>query len=422
LAAGWLLLRGAGTPPPLDTSLVAVAPFDVLDSKLELWREAVVDLLSRNLDGAGPIRSVAPTVIVRRWRGRADPESAAELGRATGAGLVVYGSLLGAGRDSVRFRATLFDVARDRTLEEWELGDEADRIDRLTDSLTLRVLQGLGRTRPIGAVRLAGLGSTNLPAMKAFLHGEQFHRRSEWDSALGNYLRAIELDSAFPLALRRASSAVGWSRTGHDSLSNALAIRAGDHNRGLGPRDSLLVTADSLMASLLEAGLMATRADSGWGGRLRRLFATVEQATTRYPQDPEVWYLLGEAGNHMGPFAGRPYWEQVAAFDKAIALDSAFAPSYLHPIELAASQGPAEMRRYLDAYLALEPRDPYADGLRLVHQIFGSTPPSIDTAQLASLPGPTLFAAKGSLFRMPDSAEVDVTLARHIAPRSRSFP
>ena len=254
LAAAWLLHRRAGAPPPLDDSLVAVAPFDVLDPKLELWREGVVDLLSRNLDGAGPIRSVAPTVVVRRWRGRADPESAAELGRATGAGLVVYGSLLGAGRDSVRFRATLLDVARGRTLEEWELGDEAERMDRLTDSLTLRVLQGLGRTRPIGAVRLAGLGSTNLPAMKAFLHGEQFLRRSEWDSALGHYLRAIELDSAFPLALRRASSALGWSRTGFDSLSHAFAVRAGDHNRGLAPRDSLLVTADSLLASLLEAG------------------------------------------------------------------------------------------------------------------------------------------------------------------------
>jgi serine/threonine-protein kinase len=418
LAAAWLLHRRAGAPLSLDDSLVAVAPFDVLDPRLELWREGVVDLLSRNLDGAGPLRSVAPTVIVRRWRGRADPESAAELGRATGAGLVVYGSILGAGRDSVRYRATLLDVAQGRTVEEWELGDEAERMDRLTDSLTMRVLQGLGRTRPIGAVRLAGLGSTNLPAMKAFLQGEQFLRRTEWDSALGHYLRAIELDSAFPLALRRASSAIGWIRSGHDSLSHILAVRAGDHNRGLAPRDSLLVTADSLFASLLEAGLMANFADSGWAGRLHRLFTTLEHAAASYPQDPEVWFLLGEAGHHMGPYAGRPYWEQGAAFDKAIALDSAFAPSYLHPIERAASQDLAEMRRYLDAYLALEPRDPYADGMRLVRRIVGSTPPSIDTAQLAGIPGATLLAAKGSLSRMPDSAEVDVTLARHIAPRS----
>jgi serine/threonine-protein kinase len=420
VAAGLLYRRG-GVPPPLDDSLVAVAPFDVLDAKLELWREGVVDLLSRNLDGAGPIRSVAPTVVIRRWRGRADRESAAELGRATGAGLVVYGSLLGAGRDSVRFRATLLNVAQGRTLEEWELGDEAERMDRLTDSLTLRVLQGLGRTRPIGAVRLAGLGSTNLPAMKAFLDGEWFLRRSEWDSAVGHYLRAIELDSAFPLALRRAGSVLGWSRTGYDSLSKAFAIRAGNHNRGLAPRDSLLVTADSLMASLLEAGPMAHLADSSWGGRLRRIFATLDHAAARYPQDPEVWFQVGEAANHLGPFAGRPSSEQLAAFDRAIALDSAFAPSYLHPIDESAERGPAEMRRYLDAYLALEPQDPSADGLRLVRAILDSTPVSVDTARLAEASDRALFVALGSLSGLPDTAEVNLNLARSIAPRPGHF-
>ena len=165
LGAGWLLLQRAGAPTPLDTSLVAVAPFDVLDPKLELWREGVVDLLSRNLDGAGPIRSVAPTVVVRRWRGRQTPSRPRSWDARPAAGLVVYGSLLaGAGRDSVHFRATLFDVGSGRAVEEeWELGDETDRMDRLTDSLTLRVLQGLGRTRPIGAVRLAGLGAPTSP-------------------------------------------------------------------------------------------------------------------------------------------------------------------------------------------------------------------------------------------------------------------
>ncbi len=79
LIATLLRSRSAATPE-LDASLLAVAPFDVLDSKLGLWREGMVDLLSRNLDGAGPLRTVSPTVVVRRWSGRADPQSAAELG------------------------------------------------------------------------------------------------------------------------------------------------------------------------------------------------------------------------------------------------------------------------------------------------------------------------------------------------------
>src|SRR6266550_250821 len=62
---------------------------DVLDPKLDLWHEGLVDVLSRNLDGAGPLRTVSPTVVVRRWSGRADPTSAKELGRKTGAQVVV---------------------------------------------------------------------------------------------------------------------------------------------------------------------------------------------------------------------------------------------------------------------------------------------------------------------------------------------
>src|SRR5207245_2102335 len=91
----------------LDPNLIAVAPFDVLDPKLELWHEGLVDVLSRNLDGAGPLRTVSPTVVVRRWSGRADPTSAEELGRRTGARLAVFGNIVGAGLDTVRISASI---------------------------------------------------------------------------------------------------------------------------------------------------------------------------------------------------------------------------------------------------------------------------------------------------------------------------
>src|SRR5882672_7054983 len=68
-------------PAALDPTVIAVAPFEVLDPKLELWREGLVDVLSRKLDGAGPLRTVSPTVVVRRWTGRADPAAASQLGR-----------------------------------------------------------------------------------------------------------------------------------------------------------------------------------------------------------------------------------------------------------------------------------------------------------------------------------------------------
>ena len=79
------------TSAVLDADLIALAPFDVLDPGLQVWQEGLVDLLARALDGAGPLRTVAPTIVVRHWRGRADPASVLALCRATGAGLAVYG-------------------------------------------------------------------------------------------------------------------------------------------------------------------------------------------------------------------------------------------------------------------------------------------------------------------------------------------
>jgi tetratricopeptide (TPR) repeat protein len=417
LVATLLRSRSGGTPE-LDASLLAVAPFDVLDSRLGLWREGMVDLLSRNLDGAGPLRTVSPTVVVRRWSGRADPQSAAELGRNTGAGLALYGSLLSSGRDSVRARATLYDVRGGSPVEEWDLVEAADRVDRLGDSLTFRLLRGLGRTRPIGSVRLAGIGSSSLPAVKAFLQGEQYLRRSEWDSALGYYERAVRLDSTFPLALRRASIALGWIRTGFDSLSTTYALRAGAANRGLPPRDSLLVVSDSLLASLLKMGGLGFRADSNWPAQLRRLYSTLEYATRQYPDDPETWSNLGEAHHHFGALNGRTYEEQLQAFDRAIALDSAYAPAYLHPIEISATYGIPAVRRYLNPYLALQPKDVNANGLRLVARVLDSLEVGGNaTALFSSSIGHGLFIAISSLKRLPDSSEVAVALSRFVADR-----
>ncbi len=347
-----VLIARSRARPALDPNLLAVAPFDVLDPKLELWHEGLVDVLSRNLDGAGPLRTVSPTVVVRRWSGRADPTSASELGHRTGARLAVFGQLVTASADSVRLTATLFDVASSRPLGEIELREASARMDRLADSATVALLRELGRTRPIGAVRLASLGSTSLPALKAFLQGEQYFRRTAWDSAIANYQRAIALDSTFALALRRVSVALGWQRVGTDSLSRVYALRAGAFNRGLPPRESLLVTADSLSSVMY-----AYVGDTAWFSHARRLFGTLEEAVRRYPEDPEVWYSLGDARYHFG-FAANTEQQILDAFKRSIALDSAFAPAYLHPVELGLNLGgAAEGRRYAAAYLALGPTD-----------------------------------------------------------------
>src|SRR5207249_7454871 len=151
-------------------------------------------------------------------------------------------------QDSVRLTATVFDVGSGTALADLELHGTAARMDRLSDSLTVGVLRELGRTRPIGAVRLASLGSTSLPAIKAFLRGEQFYRRAVWDSALVYARRAVAIDSNFTLALRRIPLVLWWSIS--DTSWTTYELRAGALNHGLAPRESLLVAADSLWGAL----------------------------------------------------------------------------------------------------------------------------------------------------------------------------
>jgi tetratricopeptide (TPR) repeat protein len=414
------LIARSRSRPVLDPNLVAVAPFDVLDAKLELWHEGLVDVLSRNLDGAGPLRTVSPTVVIRRWSGRADPASAAELGHRTGARLAVFGSLVGVGSDSVRLAATLLDVAASRSFGDIELRDGAGHVDRLADSLTLALLRELGRTRPIGAVRHTALGSKSLPALKAFLQGEQFFRRTAWDSALAYYERAIAADSTFALALRRISVVLGWQRVGVDSLSRAFALRAGDSNHGLAPRESLLVTADSLSAVMY-----AYPNDTLFFEHLSRLSAVLEETTRRYPDDPEAWYGLGDARYHFwAPGAVRQLVPALDAFDRSIALDSAFAPAYLHPIELAMARGDsARGLRYLRAYLALNPTDVDADGLRLAATLLDPAKAQTPDVQrvLDTASADLLFNAEVPFRFWPDSAETSVRLRRLFARAARAM-
>ena len=378
LAAGWLALRHSRGAAPLDPDLIAVAPFDVPDSRLSLWREGLVDVLSRNLDGAGPVRSVPSTTVIRRWRGRADRLSAAALGRQTGARLVVFGSLIGAGPDSARLTATALDVVEDRPLADIELRDAADRMDRLADSLTVRLLRELGRTRRIEVFRTTSLGSTSLPALKAFLRGEQWFRRASWDSALVSYEQAIALDSTFPLALWRSSMVLGWQRSAFDSVSVARALRAGSLNHGLATRDSLLLTADSILSALY-----ATVPRVSWQ-TVRRIHALALDLTRRYPDDYEAWYVLGEARYHWGSPVGSSPREALETFDRAIRSDPSFAPAYIHAVELALwLDGSQAGHRYATGYLALQPTDASAAGIRLADQLMQATmTPSQDTRRL----------------------------------------
>ena len=408
LAAAVFWVRGSGGPPP-DPDVLAVAPFDVLGFGLDTWREGLVDMLSAALDGAGPLRTVAPSVGVQRWQGRTDGVSAEHFGRSVGAGLVVYGRLVGAGPDSVRASITLYDVVARQPLAELELRERLDRVERLADSAAVRLMEALSERRPLGAWRLASLGSSSPAALKAFLQGEQHWRGFSLDSARWYYERAIALDSGFALAYNRLANAVGWDLRGGGEMVAAL-LEAGALNHGLARRESLLLVADSMWGAL-----PSFDGDSASWHLLRRLIPTLEFAAREYPLDPQVWYQLGEARYHYGPWLGVTRQEMAEAFRKAVELDERFTPAYRHLIELGlVLEGREAGLRAADGYLRGADSSQYRDAVEVTRALLAPRPPdSAATMRLLGTLSPAaLYQVWYDLKWYPDSNETAVSVAR----------
>jgi len=408
LAAGWFTLHRPHTAPALDANVIAVAPFDVLDPALTLWHEGMVDVLSRNLDGAGPLRTITPTVIVRQWTGRADRVAAQQLGERTGARYAVFGSLLRTGTDSVRAAASLLDVGSGQVIADVQRADRSDRMDRLSDTLTVALIRELGRVKELGPLRLSSVGTQSLPALKAFLQGEQFLRHSAFDSAAANFDRALAFDSTFALAYRGRAQALGWESSDNPlvEVSRMLAAR---YNHGLAPRDSILIAADSLWIAMQANGAGEINVDN-------RLFSVMRDGTTRYPDDPEMWYELGDALFHFSGGSSHPASaaEILGYFDHAIAADSSYTPAYIHAVQLGYYLGGSAMgRRYAAAYLAQHPTDENADGVQLAYELSGpnASSPAVQR-MLDTASADALFWGVATLSYWSDSAETAVRLAR----------
>ncbi|HEV8366303.1 MAG TPA: BTAD domain-containing putative transcriptional regulator, partial [Gemmatimonadaceae bacterium] len=413
-----LILRGgsatgAATLAARDSNLIAVAPFDVLSSEHELWREGLVDLVSSELDGAGPLRSVSPSIVIRRWSGHADAASALALGTATGATFVVYGSVVTTGWDSVRITTRILDVVSGAA-NEIEVRDLGTRLDRVADSLSVRILRELGRTRPIAAVPRAGFASQSWAAIKAYLAGEQFYRHVMRDSAMVYYTRAVSLDTTFALAWWKMARVRSMGVSEADDTVSMYGLRAGSLNHGLSPRDSLLVVAESLYA--VGQGM--------WGrDKVPRLHATLEEATRRFPNDAEAWFQLGRARVYA-PLIGTTPEQTLMAIDRAIQVDSSFAPAFdwVSAVKISLrldSIGAA--RRHLLLGAGWEPPR-RRDGMRFAVAMLADSPAGlrvlnrwVDTATTEAID-----AAAHALEDWPDSAEVAVHLRRVLLSRARA--
>ena len=272
--------------------------------------------------------------------------------------------------------------------------------------------------------------TNSLAALKTYLQGEQYYRAAAWDSAQARFEEALALDTTFAMAYHRLAAVRRW-RDPHDppdSVAYELMRLPSHYVRGLGPREQLLASIDSLTAETYFARRRALTDGiySNEKALFDRLCEALTEAQRRYPNDAEIAFLHAEAQAEydrdviVGEVDDRG---TLARYERAISLDSAFAPAYVRPISFAAYlDGADSARRYIHAYLALSPAGPRSQLIRLAGDLLDpARAAAINVARLVDTLPPDALCAAAELFRhIPDSAEMVVRMTRAYIARPQT--
>jgi len=295
---------------------VAVLPFAVLAGESFAYlAEGLVDLMSRNLDGAGDLHTVDPGTIltaVGRYKGALDAARGRDMAREMGAGLFILGSVNAIG-PLVRLQAALYDVATatDSAQVTGSVEGDSTQLFSLVDRLSGQLMVRRGRGISARLSETAAVTTSSLGALKAYLDGERRLRTAslqgpKLDSAIVMFQQAIHADSAFALAYYRMAVAAGWAN--RHVLSTASAERALTLSDRLAPRDR----------RLLEAYVNYRRGAAHEAERLYR------EILRDYPDDLEAAFQLADVQYNYNPLHSRPRSEARDAFNQVLALDPGF--------------------------------------------------------------------------------------------------
>jgi tetratricopeptide (TPR) repeat protein len=283
-----------------------------------------VALLSASLDGAGQLRSVHPSAYLagmpRQGTAPLDPGRARGWARRLGAELYVLGDIV-ATRDRVQISAAMYDQARSDAVAHSSVEGDAADLFQLVDRLAADLIASrYGKPRE-RLTRAAAVTTGSLPALKAYLGGENAYRQGRYPDAIEGLQKAVGTDSTFALAYYRLSDAA--ERAGRPELARSSAEQALRYRERLGERERRLIEAQH--AWRLGHGDEAERS-------CRSLVAD-------YPDDVEAWLQLGEGLVHGNPLRGRSSVEARPAFEHVLARDPDNGEALIHLARIAAIQG-----------------------------------------------------------------------------------
>jgi tetratricopeptide (TPR) repeat protein len=355
---------------------IAVLPFSVSGTEADFWREGMANALATNLNGLAGLRTVSSRTVLARWDravgdGAApDLETALDVARQSGAAYGVVGDLVVAG-NRTQASADVYDLETGRQLGQARAAGsvEGDSAFALIDRFTVEI----ARVAPtpeeavVSAVELARLTTASVDALKAYLEGEAYYRRSDFVAAIEAYQRAVDIDSTFAMAHYRLSKSYGWERGngtagGHHEVALRLSSRLPERER-----------------TLVEANVAFL------DGRVHDVIRTLEDAVRRHPDDVEAWFLLGDTYYHLGDQAlVDRLSESERAFGRALALDPSLGPTHIHLIANAFELGDsAIVRQRLDDYRRYSGASPTMRANELAFDLAFGDPPTRESALAA---------------------------------------
>jgi tRNA A-37 threonylcarbamoyl transferase component Bud32/tetratricopeptide (TPR) repeat protein len=318
---------------------IAVVPFTATGTGVESLGEGMVDLISSNLDGVGGIHTVESRQVIRAWQRRARSgtptlDDAIAVARSVKAASVLMGSVLATG-PTTRMTAELYDLSG-KQLARAQMDGPTDSVLTLADGLALKVLREIWRSKePLPSARSSAITSGSMEAIRAYLDGEKWYRRGQWDSAQVAYEHAVRADTAFAIAWYKLATTLGWEgQAGTQTAAHTAGANAVKYSASLPPR----------VRTILVAYEMFQRGRPDAVDSMRRY-------TEQHPEDADAWYLLGEAQYHTRNYHPLPAADLVAPFDRVLALDSTLTAAAIHPMEVALEENDIPLaKRYLKVF------------------------------------------------------------------------
>jgi tetratricopeptide (TPR) repeat protein len=311
VAAIAILSMRADSTPSSSADRLVVFPFTVGgDQSLAYLGEGMVDLLSRNLDGAEGLRTVdAGTVLtaLEAHDGSAvDDQVYRQVAGRVGGGAYVSGSVYAVG-GQVRMQARWRAVADAGETPVISAEGPASDVFGVIDELASRLLASRGR-HASRLIETAAITTRSVEALKAFVSAEQALRQGPQfvDSAIAGFARATEVDSTFALAYYRQAVAADWN--GRRAVAARASRQALAHAERLADKDRRLLAAYAAFRS----------------GNVEEAERSYRELIRDYPDDLEAQFQLADLMVAYNPLRGRPLDEPRQIFERILAYDPGF--------------------------------------------------------------------------------------------------